>query len=404
MKIGIIKEGKTPIDERVPLSPQQCKEVNEKFSSLEVVVQKSDVRRFKDEEYAQLGITLLNDVADCEVLMGVKEVPIQELIPNKTYFYFSHTIKKQSYNRELLQEMMRKKIRMIDYEAITDESGRRLIGFGRYAGVVGAYNTFYAYGKRTNTFELKRAFLCNDRKEMEGELKKVSLPNNYKIVITGGGRVAGGIKEILSVLNITKVTPDEFLTQTFNYPVYTQLSVTDYNQRKDGKPFTNIDFFEHPAEFISNFFRFAKVANMYISGHFWDEDAPYIFTREDAKSPEFNIKVVGDVSCDIDGPVACTLRPSTIKEPIYGYHAATEKETNFNHEDTITVMAVDNLPCELPKDASEDFGKELIENVLPHLMNDDRKILQNATICENGDLTPPFEYLRDYVEGKKIII
>lgn len=400
MKIGIIKEGKTPSDERVPLSPQQCKEVNEKMPSLEVVVQKSDVRRFKDEEYAQLGITLVDDVVDCDVLMGVKEVPIPQLIPNKTYFYFSHTIKKQPYNRGLLQEMMRKNIRMIDYEAITDESGRRLIGFGRYAGVVGAYNTFYAYGMRTNTYELKRAYLCDDRKEMEGELKKVSLPNNYKIVITGGGRVAGGIEEILNVLNISKVTPDEFLTQTFEHPVYTQLGVTDYNQRKDDKPFTNTDFFEHPTEFNSHFFRFAKVADMYISGHFWDEEAPFIFTREDAKSPEFNIKVVGDVSCDIDGPVACTLRPSTIKSPLYGYHAITEKETDFNQEDTITVMAVDNLPCELPKDASEDFGRELIENVLPYLINDDRKILQNATICENGDLTPPYEYLRDYVGGK----
>lgn len=400
MKIGIIKEGKTPSDERVPLSPQQCKEVNEKMPSLEVVVQKSDVRRFKDEEYAQLGITLVDDVVDCEVLMGVKEVPIPQLIPNKTYFYFSHTIKKQPYNRGLLQEMMRKNIRMIDYEAITDESGRRLIGFGRYAGVVGAYNTFYAYGMRTNTYELKRAYLCDDRKEMEGELKKVSLPNNYKIVITGGGRVAGGIEEILNVLNISKVTPDEFLTQTFKHPVYTQLGVTDYNQRKDGKPFTNADFFEHPTEFNSHFFRFAKVADMYISGHFWDEEAPFIFTREDAKSPEFNIKVVGDVSCDIDGPVACTLRPSTIKAPLYGYHAITEKETDFNQEDAITVMAVDNLPCELPKDASEDFGRELIENVLPYLIKDDRKILQNATICENGDLTPPYEYLRDYVGGK----
>lgn len=400
MKIGIIKEGKTPSDERVPLSPQQCKEVNEKMPSLEVVVQKSDVRRFKDEEYAQLGITLVDDVVDCDVLMGVKEVPIPQLIPNKTYFYFSHTIKKQPYNRGLLQEMMRKNIRMIDYEAITDESGRRLIGFGRYAGVVGAYNTFYAYGMRTNTYELKRAYLCDDRKEMEGELKKVSLPNNYKIVITGGGRVAGGIEEILNVLNISKVTPDEFLTQTFEHPVYTQLGVTDYNQRKDGKPFTNADFFEHPTEFNSHFFRFAKVADMYISGHFWDEESPFIFTREDAKSPKFNIKVVGDVSCDIDGPVACTLRPSTIKSPLYGYHAITEKETDFNQEDTITVMAVDNLPCELPKDASEDFGRELIENVLPYLINDDRKILQNATICENGDLTPPYEYLRDYVGGK----
>ena len=147
--------------------------------------------------------------------MGVKEVPIKELIANKTYFYFSHTIKKQPYNRALLLEMIKKNIKMVDYETITDVEGRRLIGFGRYAGVVGCYNSFFAYGKREKAFDLKRAYLCDDRKEMEAELKKVKLPIDYKIVITGGGRVAGGIIEILDVIGIKKVTPDEFLNQLF---------------------------------------------------------------------------------------------------------------------------------------------------------------------------------------------
>jgi len=400
MKIGIIKEGKIPSDERVPMSPEQCAEVKATFPNVELVVQKSNVRRFKDEEYANAGITLVDNVDDCDVLMGVKEVPIKELIPNKTYFYFSHTIKKQSYNRALLLEMINKNISMVDYETITDVEGRRLIGFGRYAGVVGCYNSFFAYGKREKSFDLKRAYLCDDRKEMEAELKKVKLPTNYKIVMTGGGRVAGGIVEILEVIGIKKVTPDEFLNQSFNEPVYTQLNVHDYNKRKDGKEFDSSDFFNHPTEFEGNFFRFATIADMYISGHFWDEEAPFIFSREDAKSPKFNIKVVGDISCDIDGPVACTLRPSTIKEPLYGYDPQQEKEVMFDSADAITVMAVDNLPCELPKDASADFGREFIDNVLPHLLNDELGIIKNATICKNGDLTETYEYLRDYVEGK----
>ncbi|HEY9081979.1 MAG TPA: NAD(P)-dependent oxidoreductase [Vicingaceae bacterium] len=400
MKIGIIKEGKVPSDERVPMSPEQCAEVKTTFPNVELVVQKSNVRRFKDEEYANVGITLVESVDDCDVLMGVKEVPIKELIANKTYFYFSHTIKKQPYNRALLLEMIKKNIKMVDYETITDVEGRRLIGFGRYAGVVGCYNSFFAYGKREKAFDLKRAYLCDDRKEMEAELKKVKLPIDYKIVITGGGRVAGGIIEILDVIGIKKVTPDEFLNQSFNEPVYTQLNVHDYNKRKDGKEFDSSDFFNHPTEFEGNFFRFAKVTDMYISGHFWDEEAPFIFSREEAKSPEFNIKVVGDISCDIDGPVACTLRPSTIKEPLYGYDPQQEKEVIFDNVDAITVMAVDNLPCELPKDASADFGREFIDNVLPHLIDDKLNIIKNATICENGDLTETYEYLRDYVEGE----
>lgn len=400
MKIGILKEGKIPSDERVPMSPEQCAEVKNNFSKVELVVQKSKVRRFKDEEFIKAGIPVVDHVDDCDVLMGVKEVPIKELIANKTYFYFSHTIKKQPYNRALLIEMINKNIRMVDYEAITDVNGKRLIGFGRYAGIVGCYNSFLAYGKREKVFDLKRAYLCEDRKEMEAELKKVNLPANYKIVITGGGRVAQGIIQILEVLGIKKVSSTAFLQDSFSEPVYTQLNVLDYYKRKDGKAFDNQNFYNNPTEFESNFFQFAKVANMYISGHYWDEEAPFIFSREDAKSPEFNIKVVGDISCDIDGPVACTIRPSTIKEPLYGYSPQQEKEVAYDSANAITVMAVDNLPCELPKDASADFGREFIDNVLPHLINDKLAIIKNATICENGDLTEAYEYLRDYVEGK----
>lgn len=399
MKIGIIQEGKTPPDERVALSPEQCKEIAGKFPNIELVVQNSNVRRFKAEEYIQNGITMIDSVDDCDVLIGVKEVPINQLIENKTYFYFSHTTKQQPYNRDLLRAMIDKNITMVDYEGLTNTRGTRLIGFGKYAGIVGCYNSFYAYGKRTGSFDLKRAYQCEDRAEMENEFSKINLPNDYKIIITGGGRVAHGAMEILDKLNIKKVAAPDFVNITFNEPVYTQLLCDDYNKRIDGQEFTRQDFYKDPSGFESNFMKFAKVADMYISCHFWDAKSPFIFTREDAKSPNFNIKVIGDVSCDIDGPVASTLKPSTITDPIYGYDPANESETNFDKQNAITVMAVDNLPCELPKDASADFGREFIDNILPHLIDDKENVIARATICKCGNLTADHEFLRNYVNG-----
>jgi hypothetical protein len=400
IKIGIIKEGKTPPDERVPFSPEQCKFINDNYPNLKVVVQKSDVRRFKNEEYKNIGIEVVDNVDDCNILMGIKEVQPQDLIPNKTYFFFSHTIKKQAYNRKLLVEVLKKNITLIDYETLTDKNGFRLIGFGRYAGIVGCYNTFYAYGKRTGLFDLKRAYLCHDKAEMLVELTKVKLPANYKIVITGGGRVANGIIEILDKLNIKKITPSDFLTKSFEQPVYTQLFPEDYNKRIDNKSFKVEEFFADASGFESNFMPYAKVADMYMSGHFWAKGSPFIFSREDAKSPDFNIKVVGDISCDVDGPVACSIRSTNIVNPLFGYLPSSESETSYNNQAAITVMAVDNLPCELPKDASKDFGKDLIDKILPHIINDSEQVIERATICKNGNLMPRFEYLSDYVSGE----
>lgn len=400
IKIGLIREGKNPPDERVPFSPSQCKFINDNYPTLKVVVQKSEVRRIINSEYQDKGVELVNDVSDCDVLMGIKEVPINELIANKTYFYFSHTIKKQTYNRKLLLEMLQKNITMIDYETLVDKNNHRLIGFGRYAGIVGCYNTFLAYGKRTNSFDLKKAHDCKDKAEMLSELSKVILPQDYKIVITGGGRVSTGIIEILETLNIQKVNFADFLTKSFNTPVFTQLFPQDYNKRIDNKTFEVAEFFADASGFESNFMQYAKVADMYMSGHFWAKGSPFIFSREDAKNPAIKIKVIGDISCDVDGPVACTLRASTIANPIYGYDPITESEVDYNDPNSITVMAVDNLPCELPVDASKDFGKEFIDKILPHLIDDKEKVIERATICKNGKLMPRFEYLQDYVNGE----
>lgn len=392
-----------PPDKRVPLTPTQCRELVERYPELEIVVQSSPIRAFADAEYEAQGIEVKEDVTDCDVLVGVKEVPKTDLIPNKTYFYFSHTIKKQPYNRDLLLKMMELNIRMIDYEAITNAGGRRLIGFGRYAGIVGCYNGILAYGKKTGTFDLKAANQCFDRTEMEGELSKVKLPANFKMVLTGWGRVGKGAKEIVTALGVREVTAEEYLTQDFNEPVYTQLNVAEYNAQNDGSAFDRQGFYDDPSGYHSTFMRYAAISDVYVACHYWDNRSPFIFTREDVRSENWGIKVVADISCDIDGPVASTIRPSTIADPMYGYNPQTEEEGDFTADGNVGVMAVDNLPCELPKDASEDFGNELIKNVIPHFFNGDaEEVLKRATICADGDLTECYTYLRDYVDGTAV--
>lgn len=402
MKIGLIKEGKTPPDKRVPLSPAQCVELKEKFPEIDLAVQSSSIRAFTDDEYRQVGIPVQDDISDCDVLLGVKEVPISQLIENKTYFFFSHTFKKQPYNRDLLRAILEKNIRLIDYEVLRSSAGVRLIGFGRYAGIVGAYNAFRGYGLMTGRYNLRPANECKDRSEMELEFSKIELPSDFKIVMTGQGRVAKGAMEVLNSLNIEKVPSRLFLDNSFDKPVFTQLGVLDYNRRKDGLVGTRNDFYTSPQNYRSDFMRFARVSNMYLACHYWGEGSPYIFTREDTKSEDFKISFVSDISADIDGPVATTLRPSTIDSPFYAYDPKTESEVKLGTEGSIGVQAVDNLPCELPRDASEDFGRELIDKVLPALIREDSdKVIARGTETKDGELTQNFIYLKDWVEGKE---
>jgi len=403
MKIGVIREGKVPPDKRVPLTPKQCIEVMEKFPGTEVVVESSPIRKITDEAYKKAGVKVVTDVSDCDILIGVKEVNKEDLIPNKIYLFFSHTFKKQPYNRDLLNKILEKNIQLVDYEVLTSKNGHRLIGFGRYAGIVGAYNGFLTYGKKHNLYDLKPANQCEDRVEFEQELKKVKLPNNFKVVLTGFGRVGHGAREVIDLIGLTEISPEDFLNKDFDKPVYTQLKVKDYFAREDGKTFDENTFYESGEGHVSTFKRYLKVVDMYIACHYWDSSSPFIFTREDLKDEDIKVSVVADISCDIDGPVASTIRPSTIADPIYGYNPQTEQEDDFMNEGIIAVMAVDNLPCELPKDASEDFGKELIDKILPSLLVDDKdSIIERGSETDlNGNLTKHFAYLDKYIKGEE---
>lgn len=399
--LGVIREGKVPPDFRVPLTPKQCKAIEVLYPEVKVVVQTSPIRTFPDQAYTDLGIEIVDSLAACDYIFGVKEVPINELLSNKTFFFFSHTFKKQPYNRNLLNAILDQKIKLVDYEVLKDKYGKRIIGFGRYAGIVGCYNAFLTYGLKSGRFELKPAHLCADRKEVEEELKKVDLPNDFRVVLTGFGRVGHGAREIIDLLPITEVSPEEYLKNEFESPVYTQLEAEDYFAPIDGSAFVKQDFYNTPEKYQATFSRYALKSDMYIPCHFWSAKSPFILTNEDLLHPENRIQVVADVSCDIAGPIACTIRPSKIGNGIYGYDPKTQTEVDFMQPGAIAVMAIDNLPCELPKDASEDFGNELLKHVLPCLFgpDPDRVIERGSQTSFAGELTERFSYLQPYVDG-----
>lgn len=400
MKFGIITERKNPPDRRVVFSPEALLKLKNTFPEAGIKVEHSDIRVFSDDDYKNLGFEVANDISDCDVFFGVKEVPVEALIPNKKYFFFSHTIKKQIYNRKLLQAILEKNIELYDHETIVDSKHKRLIGFGRYAGIVGAYNAFRAFGIKFELFQLPKAETLNGKEALVAKLKRTLLPT-LKIVLTGEGKVGNGAKEILDAMHIKPVSVENFLTKNYSEPVYVQIDYLDYNKRIDGKPSSKKDFFTNPKAYISDFERFTKVSDIYIAGHFYANDAPVILTREMLLASDCKLKVVADVSCDVNGPIACTLRASTIQDPFYGYYPFENKEVDVFHPAAIVVMAVDNLPCELPKDASEGFGEMFLEHVIPAFFNDDKDgILERAKMTENGKLTSNFAYLQDYVDGK----
>lgn len=400
MKFGIVKERKNPPDRRVVFTPDVLVRLQQQHPEVTVQVESSDIRVFSDADYESLGIAVANDISDCDVFFGVKEIPVDALLPNKKYFFFSHTIKKQSHNRKLLQAVLAKNIELYDHETIVDVNNKRLIGFGRYAGIVGAYNGFRAFGIKYDLFNLPKAETLKSKEDLVARLIRQTLPN-IKIVLTGHGKVGMGAKEILDGMKIKQVSTNDFLTKIYSQAVYTQIDVLDYNKRLDGQVLDKTDFYRNPQEYTSNFERNTKVADIFIAGHFHSNGSPDILTLEMLKKSDFKIKVVADISCDVEGPIASTLRASTIAEPFYGFLPSENKEVPYTHPGSIMVMTVDNLPCELPKDSSEGFGEMFMEHVIPAFFNDDKDgILARAKMTENGKLTPRFSYLQDYVDGK----
>jgi alanine dehydrogenase len=399
LRIGIIRETKNPPDRRVPLDPRQCRRIVDRHANVGVTVQPSDIRCFKDREYAAQGLELSENLGKCDVLLGVKEVTLDALLPEKTYFFFSHTAKQQPYNRDLLREVIRKRIRLVDYEYLTRDD-QRVVAFGRWAGIVGAYNAFRGWGLRTGRYTLRPAHECFDLEDLLTELDKVRL-DNVRITVTGGGRVASGALEILDAAGVAHRQPEDFLANDYPHPVRTRLDPWHYTRRRDGAPFDFDHFVACPEAYESTLDAYGERTDLLIACHFWDPRSPLMVTREHLRSRQFPITLVADISCDIGEPIASTLRPSTIAEPFYGYDPVTGGETGPFEAGAVTVMAVDNLPGELPRDAASDFGEAMLQHVVPEILRTDRSaMLARATIADGGALTEPFAYLEEYLAGR----
>lgn len=397
MKIGVIKERIFPPDRRVAFSPDCLMKIKELYPTVEIAVEASEIRQYSDQSYKESGIIVTDTIEDCDVLFGVKEVPVEYLIPNKRYFFFSHTIKKQKNNRQLLQEILKKEIELFDYECVVNNEGKRVVGFGRYAGIVGAYNALQLFGLKYELFKLPKASSLKDKNVLFQKLKRQFLPP-IKIVVTGKGRVSSGVSEVFKAVKIKEVKTQDFLNKNYSEPVFTVLSSDDYFERIDGSPFVKEDFYETPALFKSCFEKFAFAADVLITGHFQAKEAPVILSNATLKNKRNQLKVVADVSCDIDGSIACSFRRSSIDNPFYGYLPSEEKEVDLFHPSAIGVMSVNNLPTELAKDASDGFGEMLLNTVIPALMDGDKdQLLASAKVTENGRLTAKFSYLQEYV-------
>lgn len=397
LRIGLIRERKKLPDERVPLTPAQCRFVMDKYPGINIVVEPSPNRCYTDAEYAAAGITLTEDLSACQILMGVKEVPVSELLEGKTYFFFSHTKKKQPHNKPLMQALISKHVRMIDYECLTHVDEQRILGFGVYAGIVGAHNGLLTYGKKFGLYELPAAHKVKSYQELLNAYAHVKLPN-LKIVLTGSGKVASGMVDVMHKLDIEEVEPADFLTHQYDYPVYTHLKGADLYARKDNGMFFRDDFHANPEVYKCLFQSYVNQTEILMNGIYWDKQIARLFEKEDIRRRDWRINVIADISCDVDGSVPITLDATTIAQPVLGVDRTTlERTTPFlNTKNTIDVMAVDNLPNELPRDASEYFGVQLEKYILPELMKPESDILTRATICADGKLMPRYYYLEDY--------
>ncbi len=401
IRIGIIAEEKVPEDRRAPLTPAQARALQVRYPDVQVVVQTSALRCFSDAEYEAAGISVVEEVADCAIVLGVKEPRIAGLLPDKTYLFFSHTAKKQSYNKPLLRAVLDQRIRLIDYEYLVEGNRARVIAFGRFAGLVGAHNILWAYGQRHVAHALPRAVAVGSVTGLFAAYEGYQTPP-LRVVVLGKGRVSKGAIELLTQAGFAGVSPSSFLKEG-QRGVYTVLNPVDYHQRKDGSKGTTSDFRADPQAYESTFLPYAQAADVLISGVYWDVRAPRVFTLPQLRSADFTIRYIADITCDIDGSIPTTQRSTTIDDPLYYYVLSSGALLPHPPEGDVPyvcVMAVDNLPNELPQDASAAFGEQLSEKVIKHLIASPYgACVQRAIIAEAGKLAPAYAYLQDWVYG-----
>lgn len=396
--IGLIREGKVPADNRVALTPSQCKWIL-KNGDIRIVVQHSQTRCFSDMEYKRAGAELAEDLSNCDILLGIKEVPIDQLIPGKTYLFFSHTKKKQAHNQKLMLALQEKQVTLIDYECLEHEDGQRIIGFGFFAGVVGAHNGMMAYGHRSGLYNLERVYKQRSFRDLIHTYFGLRLPN-LKIAVTGSGRVAHGVLEVMNLMGIHEVEPDEYLSKRFAYPVYTQLKGADLYEHKETGKYNRGDFHQNPTAYRCKFLPYAAQTDILMNGIYWEKTAPRLFEKEDVMREDFIIRTISDITDDAGGSVPINLGDQTIEDPIYGVDRNSHLKTAPYLQNSIDIVAVGNLPNELPRDASRYFGEQLIKFVLEDLVKGGSPLIEKATILNKGKLTSHFAYLSDYAAGR----
>lgn len=403
MKIGLIREYKIPADCRVAITPDQCNWLQKNYDGLQILVEHSDSRCFSDEEYLKTGINVVNNLSNCDVLIGIKEVPVENLIPDKTYLFFSHTKKKQPHNQKLLQAVIEKKITLIDFECLEHEDGQRIIGFGFFAGIVGAHNGIMVYGERTGYFKLERVYKQRNFKQLIHTYFGLKLPN-IKVAVTGSGRVAHGILEIMNLMGIIEVEKEDYLTRTFAYPVYVHLKGADLYEHKETGTYSRDDFHTFPSMYKCKFLPYVRETDILMNGVYWEKDIPRLFEKEHVSNVDFKIQVIADVSDDTNGAVPINFHDQTIDNPVYGVDKSTLKITAPYLSTSIDITAVPNLPNELPRDASQYFGEQLIKYILPDLLEQNSDVIEQGTMVKKGKLTEQFMYLKDYAEGKAVTL
>ena len=393
--LAVLREAR--IDEnRTPFSPSQVSIILNKFSNIKIIVQPSNRRCFKDEDYQKAGAQITDDLSSANIIFGVKEVDISALIEGKTYLFFSHTSKVSQYigqtlkddaiiyKKELLKEVIKKKITLIDYENIREISGEgyRYLGFGRFAGIIGTYNTLNLYLKLFNKKSLPRAFEINNYKEIKKLISKQNF-NKIKILLTGSGRASKGSIELLKQANIKQVSINDYLNNKYDKAVFCKISAKEHVEKKDGKE-------------ISKVKNYLFETDMFIACHYWEPKFPKFFYSNQINKFK-NLKIIGDITCDINGAIPTTIRSTSIAKPYYSIDINTMKEIDLSDKG-IAVMAVDNLPSELPRDASEEFGSGVISEVLPSLINKDDGRINRATTASNGKFFKNFSYLNNFIK------
>jgi len=395
IRIGLIREFKVPTDNRVAFIPAQCKWIHQQFPDVRITVQSSPDRCYADREYISAGIEVRENVDDCDILFGIKEVQEERLIPDKTYCFFSHTKKKQDYNRNLFKTILKNKITLIDYECMEHEDGQRILGFGFFAGVVGAHNGIMAYGDRTGSFSLKRVYKQKSFHELIHTYFGLKLPP-VKIAVTGSGRVAHGILEIMNLLEVIEVEPTDYLSRKYSYPVFTQLKGADLYKPLSGEKYSRESFHADPSKYKCLFYPYTKVTDILMNGIYWDEQVPRLFENEHMQEADFKIQTISDITDDKQGSIPCNLGDTPIEAPIYGVNKMTLRKTEPYMDGSIDIMAVGNLPNELPRDASRYFGEQLLKHIFADLVTAGSPVIERATMIKAGIITGPFKYLEEY--------